>query len=151
MATKGGWQEFSRPDSTARPATTSAAPTKAQQRVRVQRTRAGKGGKMVTAITGLEIPDPEARTLLKALKAAASKALAAEFEARALRIGNAVDDAFVLGNDGAIRWLGEVVGKISGGEKPWTFTCGKRALMSWSSSSYHSSVSVGCSPPCMRI
>jgi len=71
MATKGGWQEFSRPDSTARPATTAAAPAKAQQRVRVQRTRAGKGGKMVTAITGLEIPDAEARTLLKALKAAA--------------------------------------------------------------------------------
>jgi translation initiation factor 1 len=39
--------------------------------VRVQRTKAGKGGKLVTAITGLEIPEAEARTLLKALKASA--------------------------------------------------------------------------------
>ncbi len=63
-------------------------------------------------------PDPEAGgSEAKALKAASSKALAAEFDARANRVGNAVDDAFVLGNDGAIRWLGEVVGKIIGGEK----------------------------------
>jgi len=44
---------------------------KAQQRVRVQRTKAGKGGKLVTAITGLEIPEAEARALLKTLKASA--------------------------------------------------------------------------------
>ncbi|MCS5697651.1 translation initiation factor [Cyanobium sp. FGCU-52] len=71
MAPKGGWQEFSSPASTARPVPAAAAPAKAQQRVRVQRTKSGKGGKMVTAITGLEIPETEARALLKALKAAA--------------------------------------------------------------------------------
>ena len=71
MATKGGWQEFSRPESTARATAAAPATPKAQQRVRVQRTKAGKGGKLVTAITGLELPDAEARSLLKQLKASA--------------------------------------------------------------------------------
>ena len=71
MASKWGWQEFSRPDNTARPAAASPATPKAQQQVRVQRTKAGKGGKLVTAITGLELPEPEARSLLKQLKASA--------------------------------------------------------------------------------
>jgi translation initiation factor 1 len=44
---------------------------RAQQRVRVQRTKAGKGGKLVTTITGLEAPEAEARQLLKRLKATA--------------------------------------------------------------------------------
>jgi len=39
--------------------------------VRVQRTKAGKGGKLVTAITGMEVPEAEARALLKSLKAKA--------------------------------------------------------------------------------
>jgi translation initiation factor 1 len=75
MAKKGGWQEFgSSPASTARPTAGAsgvggAATAKAQQKVRVQRTKAGKGGKLVTAITGLEIPEAEARALLKTLKA----------------------------------------------------------------------------------
>jgi translation initiation factor 1 len=71
---KGGWQEFSRPESLERgPAGgLRGGPTpKAQQRVRVQRTKTGKGGKLVTAITGLEAPDPELKALLKQLKAAA--------------------------------------------------------------------------------
>ncbi|MCP9800988.1 translation initiation factor [Synechococcus sp. RedBA-s] len=69
---KGGWQEFSAAVSTARPeAAGAAAPARAQQRVRVQRTKAGKGGKTVTAITGLEISDSDARVLLKRLKATA--------------------------------------------------------------------------------
>jgi translation initiation factor 1 len=71
MAPKGGWQEFPSAASTARPPAAAAAPAKAQQRVRVQRTKAGKGGKLVTAITGLEIPEAEAKTLLKTLKASA--------------------------------------------------------------------------------
>jgi translation initiation factor 1 len=71
MATKGGWQEFSRPDSTARPVEKALSTPKAQQRVRVQRTRAGKGGKLVTAISGLELPEAELKALLKALKASA--------------------------------------------------------------------------------
>ncbi|MEB3361680.1 MAG: translation initiation factor [Synechococcaceae cyanobacterium] len=73
MGRKGGWQEFSReesrPLSTARPAADAPATPKAQQRVRVQRTKTGKGGKLVTAITGLEIADADARGLLKQLKA----------------------------------------------------------------------------------
>ena len=71
MAGKRGWQEFSRPESSTRPEAAAAAAPKAQQKVRVQRTKAGKGGKMVTAITGLEIPEAEAKALLKTLKAAA--------------------------------------------------------------------------------
>ncbi|MFN5220546.1 MAG: translation initiation factor [Cyanobacteriota bacterium] len=68
---KGGWQEFSRPESLQRGAPASEPTAKNQQRVRVQRTKAGKGGKLVTAITGLEIPEPEALSLLKGLKARA--------------------------------------------------------------------------------
>ncbi len=71
MAGKGGWQEFSSGGSTVRPQPPAPTPPRARQRVRVQRTRAGKGGKLVTAITGLEIPESEARMLLKALKASA--------------------------------------------------------------------------------
>ena len=69
---KGGWQEFSRPESLQRSSGPAAEPTaKAQQRVRVQRTKAGKGGKLVTAISGLEAPEAELKALLKQLKAAA--------------------------------------------------------------------------------
>jgi translation initiation factor 1 len=72
MAKKGGWQEFSSGASLERPSGPAAEPTaRAQQRVRVQRTKAGKGGKLVTAITGLEAPEAELRALLKQLKAAA--------------------------------------------------------------------------------
>ena len=77
MAKKGGWQEFSssaasmaRPAAGASGAAGGSTP-KAQQKVRVQRSKAGKGGKLVTAITGLEIPETEARALLKTLKASA--------------------------------------------------------------------------------
>jgi translation initiation factor 1 len=75
---KGGWQEFSRPESLQRSPGPGASPgpgggaapaAKAQQRVRVQRTKAGKGGKVVTAITGLEAPEAELKALLKQLKA----------------------------------------------------------------------------------
>ena len=69
---KGSWQEFSRAESTARPAGLAVpATTRSQQLVRVQRTKAGKGGKLVTAITGLELPEAELKTLLKQLKAVA--------------------------------------------------------------------------------
>jgi ATP-dependent RNA helicase SUPV3L1/SUV3 len=52
----------------------------------------------------------------KTLNAAAQKALAAEIVARARRVHEAVDDAFVLANDGLIRWLGEPVGRIASGD-----------------------------------
>lgn len=71
MPNKAGWQEFSRPESTARQASATASTPKDQQRVRVQRTKAGKGGKLVTAITGLEAPEAELKTLVKQLKAIA--------------------------------------------------------------------------------
>jgi ATP-dependent RNA helicase SUPV3L1/SUV3 len=53
----------------------------------------------------------------KALNAAAQKALASEIESRATRVGDAVDTAFALSNDGAIRWLGEPIAKMIAGEK----------------------------------
>ena len=71
MANKGGWQEFSRAESLQRGTPTPDDTPRAQRQVRVQRTKAGKGGKLVTAITGLELPEAEARALLKALKASA--------------------------------------------------------------------------------
>ncbi|WP_026607685.1 helicase-related protein [Methylocapsa acidiphila] len=51
----------------------------------------------------------------KALNAAAQKALVSEIEGRAARVNEAVDEAFVLANDGIIRWLGEPVAKIAAG------------------------------------
>ena len=71
MANKGGWQEFSRAESLQRGTPVQADIARAQQRVRVQRSKSGKGGKLVTAITGLEIAEAEAKVLLKALKATA--------------------------------------------------------------------------------
>jgi translation initiation factor 1 len=74
MARTGGWQEFSGPGLPAtqqRPAAGAPGVAKAEQRVRVQRTKAGKGGKLVTAITGLDAPEAELKALLKQLKAAA--------------------------------------------------------------------------------
>ncbi|HYP04051.1 MAG TPA: translation initiation factor [Cyanobium sp.] len=73
---KGGWQEFGGPspgrDPLQRPMGPADSPTpRASQRVRVQRTKAGKGGKMVTTITGLELPEGEAQALLKRLKSGA--------------------------------------------------------------------------------
>jgi translation initiation factor 1 len=69
---KGGWREFSGADSQERPKGPAPAATpRSQQRLRVQRTKAGKGGKTVTLIRGLELADSEARALLKQLKAVA--------------------------------------------------------------------------------
>lgn len=51
----------------------------------------------------------------KALNAAAQKALASEIEGRAARVNEAVDEGFVLANDGIIRWLGEPIAKIAAG------------------------------------
>ena len=66
---KGGWQEFSSPESLQRPSGPSAEPTpKSQQLVRVQPTRGGRGGKTVTVIRGLELDGAGFKTLLKKLK-----------------------------------------------------------------------------------
>ena len=66
---KGGWQEFSNTDSLQRPSGPEKQPTaKAQQIVRVQPTRGGKGGKTVTVIRGLKLNQEELKALLKKLK-----------------------------------------------------------------------------------
>ena len=66
---KGGWQEFSSEASLQRPAAaTSESAPKAQQAVRVQPTRGGKGGKTVTVIRGLELDAAGFKALLKKLK-----------------------------------------------------------------------------------
>jgi len=74
-------------------------------------------GQHVGSLQGFRFtPDPGAAgEAAKTLNAAAQKALAGEFEARATRVFDAVDDAFALGNDGLIRWLGEPVAKIAAG------------------------------------
>ena len=62
-------------------------------------------------------PDPHAGgEAARALNAAALKALASEIDGRALRVHEAVDEAFVLANDGTLRWLGEAVGKLAAGD-----------------------------------
>src|SRR4051794_28033505 len=53
----------------------------------------------------------------RALRAAAQKALAAEFDTRAAKLGHAPDEQFVLASDGSIRWLGEPVGKLTAGDQ----------------------------------
>jgi ATP-dependent RNA helicase SUPV3L1/SUV3 len=53
----------------------------------------------------------------KALRAAAQKALAGEIDARAARVQSAPDEHFVLAGDGAIRWMGEAVGKLIAGDE----------------------------------
>ncbi|MEW5420697.1 helicase-related protein [Amorphus sp. 3PC139-8] len=53
----------------------------------------------------------------KAVRAAAQKALASEFERRADRLAEAPDASFVLASDGAVRWQGEAVAKVVAGEE----------------------------------
>ena len=55
----------------------------------------------------------EARTLA----GAAQKALAGEIDARAQKLAQASDEQFVLASDGAIRWLGQAVGKLVAAEE----------------------------------
>jgi ATP-dependent RNA helicase SUPV3L1/SUV3 len=52
----------------------------------------------------------------KALSAAAQKALAGEIEARATRLSQGPDSAFVLAAGGTIRWVGEAVAKLTAGD-----------------------------------
>ena len=52
----------------------------------------------------------------KALNAAAQKALAGEIEARATKISQASNDQILLAADGALRWTGDLVGKLIAGD-----------------------------------
>jgi ATP-dependent RNA helicase SUPV3L1/SUV3 len=52
----------------------------------------------------------------KALRAAASRALTGEIEARADRLAQATDDALLLGSDGHLRWQGAAIGRLIAGD-----------------------------------
>jgi len=54
----------------------------------------------------------------KALRAAAMKALASEIDNRSERLTGSANDDFVLSSDGALRWRGEEVAKLSAGADP---------------------------------
>ncbi len=52
----------------------------------------------------------------KAVKTAAQKALAAEFEARADRFAASANGDIALGSDGVLRWIGAPIGTLASGE-----------------------------------
>ncbi|MEJ2376424.1 MAG: helicase-related protein [Pseudolabrys sp.] len=52
----------------------------------------------------------------KALNAAAQKVLAGEIEARATRLSHAPNDQIVLAADVAVRWMGDLVAKLTAGD-----------------------------------
>ena len=52
----------------------------------------------------------------KTLNAAAQKALASEIEARATKLSQAPNEQLVLASDGAVRWHGDLVGKLIAGD-----------------------------------
>ncbi|MER8371231.1 helicase-related protein [Mesorhizobium sp. M1406] len=52
----------------------------------------------------------------KAVRTAAQKALAAEFEARAERFGASANGDIALGSDGTLRWIGAPIGTLVAGE-----------------------------------
>ena len=54
----------------------------------------------------------------KAVRAAAQKALAQEFEARAERFANAGNGDFALGSDGLLRWIGAPVATLAATDDP---------------------------------
>ncbi|MBX3572012.1 MAG: DEAD/DEAH box helicase [Mesorhizobium sp.] len=54
----------------------------------------------------------------KAVRSAAQKALAAEFETRAERFSVCANGDLALANDGTVRWLGQPIGTLVEGEEP---------------------------------
>ncbi len=67
---KGGWSEFSDPIKRIGNDTQNSVSPKGKRQVRLERTRSGKKGKLVTVIKGLELNQVEAKKLLKNLKIA---------------------------------------------------------------------------------
>ena len=67
---KGGWREFNDPGATTGNETKDSVLPKGKRQVRLERTRSGKKGKLVTLIKGLELDPLEAKKLLKRLKIA---------------------------------------------------------------------------------
>ncbi|TIR43082.1 MAG: DEAD/DEAH box helicase [Mesorhizobium sp.] len=54
----------------------------------------------------------------KAVRTAAQKALAAEFETRAERFGASANGDIALGSDGTLRWIGAPIGTLVAGDEP---------------------------------
>ncbi|WP_296745537.1 helicase-related protein [Mesorhizobium sp.] len=54
----------------------------------------------------------------KAVRTAAQKALAAEFDARAERFGACANGDLALGSDGTLRWIGAPIGTLVAGDEP---------------------------------
>ncbi|MEP9387394.1 helicase-related protein [Mesorhizobium sp. KR9-304] len=54
----------------------------------------------------------------KAIRAAAQKALATEFETRADRFSASANGDIALGSDGVLRWIGAPIGTLAAGEDP---------------------------------
>jgi ATP-dependent RNA helicase SUPV3L1/SUV3 len=75
-------------------------------------------GHMIGRLDGFMFaPDAaDAGSDAKALNAAAQKVLAGEIEARATRLSQAPNDQIVLAGDGAVRWMGDLVGKLIPGD-----------------------------------
>tara|TARA_Y100001968_G_C18847412_1_gene476464 strand:- start:35 stop:358 length:324 start_codon:yes stop_codon:yes gene_type:complete len=65
---KGGWREFNDPINTIGNDIPNSVSPKGKRQVRLERTRSGKKGKLVTVIKGLELSEMEAKKLLKNLK-----------------------------------------------------------------------------------
>ena len=65
---KKNWREFGDPSPYEGNQKLFNIQSKADQSVRVKKTRGGKGGKTVTVIHGLELDDPDSKKLLKSLK-----------------------------------------------------------------------------------
>jgi len=67
---KGGWSEFNDPLKTIGNDAQNSVTPKGKRQVRLERTRSGKKGKLVTVIKGLELKQVEAKKILKNLKIA---------------------------------------------------------------------------------
>ena len=67
---KGGWSEFNDPLKRIVNDPQNSDTPKGKRQVRLERTRSGKKGKLVTVIIGLELNQVEGKKLLKKLKIA---------------------------------------------------------------------------------
>ena len=67
---KGGWSEFNDPLKTIGNENQNSVTPKGKRQVRLEKTRSGKKGKLVTVIKGLELEPVEAKKILKNLKIA---------------------------------------------------------------------------------
>ena len=65
---KSGWNEFNDPLKTIGNDIQNSVTPKGKRQVRLERTRSGKKGKLVTVIRGLELNQAEAKKILKNLK-----------------------------------------------------------------------------------